>query len=180
MHNTIINRNLTSRHAALIIAFLASISFLLGGCHSSKPNDSGKGREQTIHVGKGRKLGRRIAEEAMTWIGTPYKYAGTEKGKGTDCSGMVLRVYEDIAGLKLPRNSARQAEFCKPLRSDEVEAGDLVFFATGSDPSKVSHVGIMVDDRQFVHASTRKGVVVSDVTTDYYTRKFMMYGRVSR
>lgn len=159
---------------------MACISLLLGGCRSSRPKDSGKGREQTVHVGKRSKLGRRIAEEAMTWIGTPYKYAGTEKGKGTDCSGMVLRVYEDVAGLKLPRNSARQAEFCKPLRSDEVEAGDLVFFATGSDPSKVSHVGIMVDDRQFVHASTRKGVVVSDVTTDYYTRKFMMYGRVSR
>ena len=40
-------------------------------------------------------------------MGTPYKYGGSEKGKGTDCSGMVLKVYEKVLDKKLPRNSAK-------------------------------------------------------------------------
>jgi len=61
-----------------------------------------------------------------------------------------------------------------------VRAGDLVFFATGKDKNRVSHVGIMIDDVKFIHASTKKGVVVSEVTAPYYERTFMMYGRVDR
>ena len=78
----------------------------------------------------------------------------------------------------MPRNSAKQAEFCKSLDPDEVEIGDLVFFATGKDPDRISHVGIMIDEVNFVHASTKKGVVVSRIDTPYYIRTFKMFGRV--
>ena len=89
-----------------------------------------------------------------------------------------MKVYEDVAGWKLPRNSAKQAEFCDRLKEEDVEPGDLVFFATGKDPDKVSHVGIMLDEENFIHASTSKGVVISKVTSNYYIRTFMMYGRI--
>lgn len=120
----------------------------------------------------------RIVEEAMTWIGTPYAYAKNDKTEGTDCSGMVLTVYEEVLGKKLPRNSAKQAEFCIPLDPGEVVIGDLVFFATGKDPDKISHVGIMIDEVNFVHASSKRGVVVSRIDTPYYIRTFKMFGRV--
>lgn len=119
-----------------------------------------------------------IVEEAITWMGTPYSYAGSEKGKGTDCSGMVMRIYEDVTGSKLPRNSAKQAEFCKKLKKRDVKAGDLVFFATGKDEKTVSHVGIMLDDVNFIHASSKGGVVISSIETPYYIRTFIMFGRV--
>lgn len=123
-------------------------------------------------------LGGRVAEEALTWLGTPYVYAGQAKGKGTDCSGMVKTVYAEVAGFELPRNSARQADYCRPLVASEVEVGDLVFFATGSDPDRVSHVGIMLDGGRFIHASSSKGVVVSQLDTPYYRRTWRKYGRV--
>lgn len=129
-------------------------------------------------VKKGSGLEDKLVGEAMTWMGTPYKYAGSEKGVGTDCSGMVLRVYEDIAGAKLPRNSRKQAEFCRKLKRDDVKAGDLVFFATGSDRKVISHVGIMIDDNRFVHASAKKGVILSEMSQPYYERTFIMFGRV--
>lgn len=119
-----------------------------------------------------------IAEESLTWIGTPYGYGRNEKGVATDCSGLVLTVYELIAEIKLPRNSAQQAEYCKSLKEKDVETGDLVFFATGSDKGKVSHVGIMLDREKFVHASGSKGVIISEMTTPYYQRTFIKYGRV--
>lgn len=159
---------------------LSAILVGAGGCRSSHKTavSPSVAYEETVRPGKLEGVEGKIVEEAMTWIGTPYKYAGTEKGKGTDCSGMVLRVYETAAGIKLPRNSRKQAEYCKKLKKDKVKAGDLVFFATGKDRKAISHVGIMLDDARFIHASTKKGVIVSEVTTPYYERTFIMYGRV--
>lgn len=123
-------------------------------------------------------MGKLIIDEAYSWLGTPYGYAHSEKGVATDCSGMVLEVYEKIAGIKLPRNSAKQAEFCKSIHQKDVKVGDLVFFATGKNEDVISHVGIMVDEKNFIHASASKGVVISDMTQPYYVRTFRGFGRV--
>lgn len=155
---------------------------LLVSCRSSKgvaghgavSDNPGSG----VHIGKITDRQHHIIEEAYTWLGTPYRYAGVDKGDGVDCSGMVMKVYETVTGEKIPRNSAKQAEFCSRLDADDVDAGDLIFFATGSDPEKVSHVGIIIDNENFIHASSSKGVVVSKYTTPYYQRTFMMFGRV--
>ncbi len=121
---------------------------------------------------------RDLVCEAISWLGTPYRYGGNQKGKGSDCSGLVSKVYLDYADVKLPRSSAEQEKFCSKLKASKVKIGDLVFFATGKDPHKTSHVGIMVDDTHFVHASTSKGVVISDITTPYYQKTFRSFRRV--
>ncbi len=164
------------RSAALL--FCAFLLMAAGGCRSSRHADIRPTENVAVHPGKMTRQQKRIAEEAMSWMGTPYKYGASEKGVGTDCSGMVLKVYEMAANRKLPRNSARQAEFCRKIKAKDVRVGDLVFFATGRDPDVVSHVGIMLDEENFIHASTKKGVVVSNVATPYYARTFIMYGRV--
>lgn len=131
------------------------------------------------HKGKKEKsVGDKLAKESLTWIGTPYGYGRSDKGVATDCSGMVLKVYEKVTEIKLPRNSAEQAAFCDDIDEGEVESGDLVFFATGKDKHKVSHVGIMLNRVEFVHASGSKGVIQSEMTTPYYKRNFVKYGRV--
>ncbi len=166
------------------IALLITIIFSCGllSCHSSKKSSNNHNiiKEYIKHSEslKASKLQHEIADEAITWVGTPYVYAKCDKGIGTDCSGLVMKVYEDITGVKIPRNSAKQAEFCRRLKTDDVEIGDLVFFATGSDPNRISHVGIMIDSVNFVHSSTKKGVVISRIDTPYYIRTFMMFGRV--
>lgn len=171
------HKSVASRSVSMLA--LAMFLLLATGCHSGKHTKKTEHEPQaTVKVEKLRGVEKKIVEEAMTWMGTPYKYAGSDKGVGTDCSGMVLRVYEDAAGLKLPRNSRKQAEFCKKLKKGDVKAGDLVFFATGKDAGVVSHVGIMIDGSRFVHASSKKGVIISDLTTPYYQRTFLMYGRV--
>lgn len=170
-----------SRCAVVRIIFLLSLVLLLGSCHSSK-KATGKGKykpkTEIVNVKSLKGQEKRIVEEALTWQGTPYRYGASNKGKGTDCSGMVLSVYEKVTKKKLPRNSAKQADFCKKLKKKDVRPGDLVFFATGKDKNKISHVGIMVDDNRFVHASTQKGVLISEINTPYYQRTFRMFGRV--
>ncbi len=119
-----------------------------------------------------------MLEEANTWLGTPYEYAHADKGRGTDCSGMVMSVYLQALEIKLPRNSRKQAEFCKTIPREKAVAGDLVFFATGKDPSRISHVGMLVDNEQFIHASSSKGVVVSSLDSPYYSKRIICFGRV--
>ena len=154
----------------------------LSSCKSHKHKNDGVASEEILSVkpkkDKYSKLRNKIVEESKKWIGTPYKYAHQEKGKGTDCSGMVMVVYEEIVGIKLPRNSAMQADYCHKLKEKEILPGDLVFFATGRDKKKVSHVGIMIDNENFVHASASKGVIISNMTTPYYQRTFIHFGRV--
>lgn len=168
------------RHIMVVLMSLAVIAGV-SSCRSSKKTvkESHVGfTEDVIRVHKGDKTAEKIVEEALSWVGTPYKYASMEKKKGTDCSGLVMKVFEEVTGRKLPRNSAKQAEFCDQVQPKDVVMGDLVFFATGKDPLKVSHVGIMVEDSKFVHASSSKGVVVSNITSPYYQRTFLMFGRV--
>lgn len=172
------------------ILLLAIISvMLLSSCHTSKKTSGDYSKSKTeyssrhSHDKSGKrqsKFGERIVEEAYTWLGTPYAYAHAEKGVATDCSGMVLQVYDKIAGVKLPRNSAKQAEFCESIREKDVVVGDLVFFATGKNAEVISHVGIMVDEKNFIHASASKGVVISDRTQPYYVRTFKGFGRVNK
>ncbi|MCM1369476.1 MAG: C40 family peptidase [Candidatus Amulumruptor caecigallinarius] len=146
----------------------------------SNRSDSHGYHVESIHVGKANKRQKQIVEEAYTWLGTPYIYAGAEKGKGTDCSGMVMEVYQKVTGAKIPRNSAKQAEYCESIDEENVSTGDLVFFATGKDKDRISHVGIIVDSNSFIHASSSKGVVVSDLKNPYYIRTFKMFGRVPK
>lgn len=164
-----------------ILSFVL-IVLALSSCHTSKKGTRGKGKgdktEVVVKTTKLKGMERKIVEEALTWEGTPYKYGASQKGKGTDCSGVVVEVYSKVTDKKLPRNSAKQAEFCKNIKRKEVRPGDLVFFATGKDKHKISHVGIMVDDDRFIHASSRKGVIISDLSTSYYQRTFIQFGRV--
>lgn len=179
------------RYLTILVAIAVCVS-ALPSCHSAKKSGKSYFQSQSdaLHKGKGRKhkqgdggkvaikSNNKIVKEAYTWLGTPYGYGKAEKGVACDCSGMVMSVYQKVAGVKLPRNSAKQSEFCKSLKKKDVHPGDLCFFATGKDPDKISHVGIMVDDKNFIHSSTSKGVVVSDITQPYYVRTFKGYGRV--
>lgn len=117
-----------------------------------------------------------IVKSAFEWEGTPYAFGRQDKGVATDCSGMVMVVFEEVLGCKLPRNSAKQAEYCEEIKSSKVKPADLVFFITNNG-DKINHVGIMIDEEQFIHAST-KGVRVSSMASDYYKNHFVKYGRV--
>lgn len=171
---------------SLIIALSAIV--LITGCSSHKQNVEPE-KPQTTHLSnhdkyikhnpfKLDKKQKALIEEALTWLGTPYKYAGDVKHKGTDCSGFTMKVYQNALDVAIPRNSAKQAEFCKHVDKKKLQPGDLVFFATGKSSSKVSHVGMMLTDEEFIHASSSKGVVISRLDSPYYTRTYISGGRV--
>jgi len=120
---------------------------------------------------------QKIISTARSFTGTPYRWGGTSRG-GMDCSGLLMVSFQE-AGVNLPRTSAEQSKFGRLVSLRELRPGDLVFFATKSKHSrKVTHAGLVTEVRgkhnvQFIHASTKLGVVESNIFSDYYRRAFV-------
>lgn len=108
------------------------------------------------------------------WYGVPYKYGGKAK-TGVDCSGFTCILYKEALGKPLQGSAAGLYETCKAVKKDDLEEGDLVFFKINSD--KVSHVGVYLQNNKFVHASTKKGIIINDLDEAYYKKYFFKGGR---
>ena len=132
-----------------------------------------------LDIKLGRHDNKKLYKELKKWLGTPYVYAAHTCGEGTDCSGLVMEVYQEVYGIKLHRNSAKMLEAnCQVIDLADLKEGDLVFFITSSD-GHVSHVGIYLKDNKFVHASSSRGVAVDDLRQNYYATHFHAAARVT-
>lgn len=100
------------------------------------------------------------------WYATPYKFGGTTQ-KGIDCSAFTVTLYKEIYDIELPRVSKDIATHIKRKYTNKLQEGDLVFFAFGNS-KEINHVGIYLHNNKFVHASTSKGVIISDLTEPWY------------
>ena len=107
------------------------------------------------------------------WWGTRYRYGGTDK-KGVDCSSFTGQLMQVIYNINLPRTAKDQYQACDKVATEDLKEGDLVFFNTRGG---VSHVGFYLGNNYFVHSSVRNGVIISSLTDDYYSEKFISGGR---
>lgn len=121
-----------------------------------------------------------VIKTAKTYIGTPYKYGGTS-GSGIDCSGLMLRCFEK-ANYQLPRTAKEQSKFGKKVGNNSIKPGDIVFFKFKNKGKKWYHSGLVTSVNKgkanFIHASTSRGVVESDLTQEYYSKNIKGFRRV--
>ena len=116
--------------------------------------------------------------ESAQWIGVPYRYGGNSK-QGIDCSGLTCQLYKKVYHKKLKRSANEQRTIkCQHVAKRKLKEGDLVFFHNGKQKRTASHVGIYLKNGRFIHASTRNGVIVSQLDEAYYKRCWMHGGRV--
>ncbi len=116
----------------------------------------------------------RLLAELAYWQGTPHRWGGLDE-RGIDCSGLVVRVYQNAFGLTLPRTTEAQAQLGKPIAQQELQAGDLVFFRLDH---KNRHVGIYLGEGRFLHAGSSTGVTVSQLDDPYWQRHYWMARRI--
>lgn len=94
-----------------------------------------------------------IVNFAVQYVGGRYVWGGTTLGVGVDCSGFVMRVFENF-GINLPRVSRDQAKSGVKVTSDEMKPGDLVFYANRS--GTINHVAIYIGNGQIISAASRR------------------------
>ena len=105
-----------------------------------------------------------IVAYAKQYVGNPYVYGGTSLTNGADCSGFVMRVYEQF-GISTGRNTRQQANNGREISVSEVQPGDLLFYGSGGE---ISHVGIYMGDGKIVHAANKNlGITIG--RSDYRT-----------
>ncbi|WP_249027847.1 C40 family peptidase [Blastococcus saxobsidens] len=107
----------------------------------------------------------------MAYRGTPYAWGGGgTRGPGPgqdpdlgivgfDCSGLTQYAYAR-AGISIPRNSRAQYAALPKVSSDDLRAGDLVFWGTDpSNPNAITHVAIYLGDGTVIQAPESGDVV---------------------
>ncbi len=110
------------------------------------------------------------------WYGTRYVYGGTTK-HGIDCSSFVQKLMDAISGIEMQRTAASQYTTAAKVERNELQEGDLVFFKI--KVHHISHVGVYLQNNHFVHASSSRGVMISDLNSEYWSRYYAGGGRVS-
>lgn len=116
-----------------------------------------------------------IVDDAKKFLGTPYLWGGTTP-KGFDCSGFVQYVLNKN-GISIPRTTELQCKVGTYVAKSDLIPGDLVFLQN-TYRAGVSHVGIYIGDGKMIHASSSKGVTISDLHNSYYTKHYHSARRV--
>ena len=120
----------------------------------------------------GTALGEKIAAYCQQFVGYPYVYGGASPSTGFDCSGLMYYVYGQF-GYSIQRGAGSQYAYSgTSVAKSDLQPGDLVFFSSNGFES-VTHVGMYIGNNKIVHASgTNVGVIISDLTSSYYTRVY--------
>lgn len=115
-----------------------------------------------------------LYQHYQLWKGAPYRMGGMTT-RGIDCSGFVLITFKALLDLSLPRTVDEQSTLGSGVTAGDLRSGDLVFFKIGT---ATRHVGIYLDQGRFMHASTRRGVMISGLADGYWRQRFWQARRI--
>lgn len=162
---------------SLLLCFIISLSAGCGMVRRSVPGPAGSGTSPApaaMKVSSYDEARASLIQAYRSWKGTPYVLGGSSP-EGVDCSSFVRIVFDDYFGISLPSNTRTQLNAGSGIRRTSLRTGDLVFFRTGR---KTLHVGIIVKGKEFLHASTSNGVMISKLDDYYWSSRFLAARRV--
>ena len=145
--------------AVMVEAEETSESPAEGNSSSTSSSSSKKKGGSKGHSSSG-SSGSAVVDYAMQFLGNPYVYGGNSLTNGVDCSGFTSQVMRHF-GVSLNRSSAAQyANNGSYVSSDNLQAGDLIFYGYSG---QVSHVAIYIGGGQVIHANDeRTGICIGN------------------
>ena len=95
---------------------------------------------------------------------------------------LLLNAFK-VVDISLPRSSSDQSKVGVDVKMNELQPGDLVFFATGRKKKQITHVGLVTEVKskkevKFIHASSKIGVCEVNIYSDYYQKAYRKARRV--
>ena len=121
---------------------------------------------------------KELKKSAYGFLGTRYRFGGSSRSGGIDCSAFVQKVFRELE-VSLPRTAREQFEVGSAVTPGDLQKGDLIFFSTYA--SYASHVGIYLGNNKMIHASSRdRQVVISPMNTAYYRSRFLGAKRITQ
>jgi lipoprotein Spr len=165
------------------ILFFALTGFL-PACHSKKDVSTTSTTEKSsvakyatlIGVSEEELKNKKLIRFLDSWYGVPYKYGGADK-QGVDCSHLVCKVFQDVYDKKISGTAGDLEKMCDHVKESKLKEGDLVFFKI--EGKTISHVGIYIANHHFIHASSKRGVMISDLNEAYFKKYYYTAGRIS-
>ncbi len=127
-----------------------------------------------LGVGKESISNKKLYSFIDEWEGVKYTYGGKSK-KGVDCSGFTSILFKEVFSRELSGSSAAIYGQCEKITREELKEGNLVFFRI--ETKEISHVGVYLQNNKFVHATTKAGVMIDDLNSEYYKKYFTGAGR---
>ena len=140
------------------------------------PNgDKAKLNKNSLSRYKEHHLLENIISYSKKLIGIPYLWGG-KSSFGFDCSGLIQNIYK-IYGYSFPRDCSIQikSDLIIKISKNEIKRGDLVYFI---DNDIISHVGIFINNKQYLHSSGQVKINSIDKNDDDFNNKLynMIYG----
>lgn len=160
--------------ARIIRVFTLTITMLglASGC-SSTPRSADSTTTPSVGASTHNAVGEIAAAVALDQVGSPYRYGGSSPS-GFDCSGLVQYSYSR-AGKHVPRTTGQLWSSTAAVHRNELRIGDVLFFRI---EGKMSHVGLYLGERRFVHApSSGRAVTVASLDSPFYRTAFLRAGR---
>ncbi|MFL0361720.1 NlpC/P60 family protein [Pseudobacillus sp. 179-B 2D1 NHS] len=115
--------------------------------------------------------GQDIVNTGKKFLGLPYLWAGMS-GFGFDCSGFTYTLYH-ANGIVIPRDSSVQATHGIPVERENLQAGDLLFFAYDQGKGKVHHVAVYIGDGKMIHSpNSSTHVRIDPIETSGYGEEY--------
>lgn len=162
-----------------LIFILTGLIFILSSCRTSAPRlDYQALARASILLGVDINMedNHKLYLESAEWIGVPYRGGGDSK-RGTDCSGLTYQIYRKVYRTQVPRNTEDLRK--KVPKSPNGICEKAIWYSSAvAVPEKGSSRRYLSQNGKFIHASTSKGVIVSRLSEDYYTRHWISGGRI--
>jgi len=174
MFRTALANCMSVRRAAALSPGILAFALLAGCGHAPERETPAYPTGARVELGNSALVRQQLYAQYREWKGTRYQIGGLSR-RGIDCSGFMYVTFKSGLGVILPRSTELQAESGASVNRNELRSGDLVFFNTGI---RVRHVGVYLERGHFLHASTSRGVMISELNDAYWKPRYWKARRI--